>query len=162
MFLNSGITTGIALAGVATLVATRISWPPLAIRLEDRDRANVIRWLTLCMGIAILVESFELYSFLSYLAQQEPAKGGELVVHLLTRGDLASWFWVGVVGMALGLPLLLAGASFVSQRPIPALAYSYFGLALLGGLILRFVIVWGGEIKQPLPFPPSSWPFSVY
>jgi len=75
MFLNSGITTGIALAGIATLVATQISLPLVGpIRLEDRDRSDVIRWLTLFMGIAILVESFELYSFMGYLTQK--AKGG--------------------------------------------------------------------------------------
>ncbi len=161
MFLNSGVTTGIALAGIATLVATQISLPLVGpIRLEERDRSDVIRWLTLFMGIAILVESFELYSFMGYLTQK--AKGGEFVVNVLTQGDLSSWFWGGVVGVALGLPLLLAAASFLTKRPIPALAYSYFGLALLGGMILRFVIVWGGEFKQPLVFPPSKWPFNLY
>ncbi|MEE8282671.1 MAG: NrfD/PsrC family molybdoenzyme membrane anchor subunit [candidate division NC10 bacterium] len=161
MFLNSGITTGIALAGIATLVATQISLPVVGpIRLEDRDRTSVIRWLTVFLGIAILVESFELYSFMGYLT--ETAKGGKLIVHLLTQGALSSWFWGGVVGVALGLPLLLAAVSFLSKRPIPALVYSCFGLALIGGLILRFVIVWGGEFKQPLVFPPSKWPFNLY
>jgi protein NrfD len=158
MFLNSGITTGIALAGVGTLLATRVSWPPAALRLADRDRANVIRWLTVFLGVAILLESFELYSFLTYLIEKDPVKGGKLVVHILTQGELAPWFWGGVVGIALALPLVLAGVNLVAQRPIPALAYSPFVLALVGGLILRFVIVWGGEFKQPLAFPPSKWP----
>ena len=142
-------------------MATQISLPVVGpIRLEDRDRSNVIRWLTLFMGIAILLESIELYSFIGYLSGT--AKGGKLVAHLLTQGALSSWFWIGVVGVALLVPLGLAAASFLSKRPIPALAYSYFGLALLGGLILRFVIVWGGAIKQPLEFPPSKWPFNLY
>ncbi len=161
MFLNSGITTGIALAGIATLIVTQIGLPwGGPVGLQDRDRSDVIRWLTLFMGIAILVESIELYSFMGYLAGT--AKGGGFVVHHLTKGDLSSWFWGGVVGVALALPFLLAAASFLTKRPIPALAYSYFGLALLGGLILRFVIVWGGEFKQPLDFPPSKWPFNIY
>jgi hypothetical protein len=29
---------------------------------------------------------------------------------------------------------------------------------LAGGYILRLVVVWGGDLKAPLPFPPSSWP----
>ena len=161
MFVNSGITTGIALAGIATLLVTQIRLPwGEPVGLEDRDRSDVIRWLTLFMGIAIVVESFELYSFMSYLAGT--ARGGDFVAYVLTRGDLSPWFWGGVVGMALGLPLILAAASFLAKRPIPALAYSYFALALLGGMILRFVIVWGGEFKQPLAFPPSKWPFNIY
>ena len=163
MFLNSGITTGIALAGIATLLATTIALPLVGpIRLEDRERADVIRWLTIFMVIAILVESFELYSFMGYLAAKDPVKGGKLVVHMLTQGELATWFWGGVVLVALALPLTLAAASLLTKRPIPALVYSYFALALLGGMILRFVIVWGGEVKQPLAFPPSKWPFNVY
>ncbi|MFQ5658743.1 MAG: NrfD/PsrC family molybdoenzyme membrane anchor subunit, partial [Candidatus Methylomirabilales bacterium] len=160
-FVTSGILTGIALAGIATLVATQVSLPLVGpIRLEERDRTDVIRWLTIFLGIFIVVESYEIYNFLGYLAKE--AKGGDFVVHVLTQGDLSSWFWGGVVGVALGLPLLLAAASLLTKRPIPALAYSYFGLVLLGGLILRFILVWGGEFKQPLAFPPSKWPFNLY
>jgi len=163
MFLNSGITTGIALAGLATLIATKVPWPLGGPgRLEERDRSSIIRWLTLFMGIAILSESYEMYSFLSYLADKDPAKGGQLVVHMLTQGTLAPWFWWGFVGLGLGLPLALGLLQFLTRRPIPVLAYTYFGLALLGGLLLRFIIVWGGELKQPLPFPPSKWPFNLY
>lgn len=163
MFVNSGITTGIALAGVATLIATKIHWPwGGPVRLEERDQGSVIRWLTLFMGIAILAESYEMYSLLAHLTGKDPAKGGELVVHMLTKGSLAPWFWWGFVGLGLGLPLVLGLMQFFIRRPIPALAYTYFGLALLGGLLLRFIIVWGGELKQPLPFPPSKWPFNLY
>jgi hypothetical protein len=29
-------------------------------------------------------------------------------------------------------------------------------LVLLGGIVLRYVIVWGGDLKQPLIFPPQQ------
>jgi hypothetical protein len=33
-----------------------------------------------------------------------------------------------------------------------------FVLVLVGGLMLRYVVVWGGDLKAPLAFPPSMWP----
>jgi hypothetical protein len=36
-----------------------------------------------------------------------------------------------------------------------------FASVLVGGLILRFVIVWGGDIKAPLSFTPSTWPIPL-
>ncbi len=36
--------------------------------------------------------------------------------------------------------------------------YAKFVLILVGGLVLRYVIVWGGDMKAPLAFPPSVWP----
>jgi len=38
-----------------------------------------------------------------------------------------------------------------------AVAAVKFASVLAGGLILRFVIVWGGDIKAPLSFTPSTW-----
>jgi hypothetical protein len=33
-----------------------------------------------------------------------------------------------------------------------------FLLVLAGGVVLRYVVVWGGDLKTPLTFPPSMWP----
>jgi hypothetical protein len=35
--------------------------------------------------------------------------------------------------------------------------YAKFALVLVGGLMLRYTIVWGGDLKSPLIFPPSMW-----
>lgn len=79
---------------------------------------------------------------------------------------LAPWFWWGVVGLALVLPLALtageAAAELAGHRLANAVAGVKFASVLVGGLILRFVIVWGGDIKAPLPFPPSKWPTPIF
>jgi len=106
---------------------------------------------------AILLEAFELYSFLTHLAKGAPEKGGPLVYHILTTGDLAPWFWWGFVVPGLAIPLILGLVGIFAQarKPIPALAAAYFSLALIGGLVLRFLIVTGGDmVKQPLTSMP--------
>ena len=36
--------------------------------------------------------------------------------------------------------------------------YAKFALVLVGGILLRYTVVWGGDLKTPLIFPPSVWP----
>ncbi len=78
---------------------------------------------------------------------------------------LAGWFWWGVVGLALVLPLALTAVEVVAELGGPRLANGVaavkFASVLAGGLVLRFVVVWGGDIKAPLPFPPAKWPVPV-
>lgn len=75
---------------------------------------------------------------------------------------LAPWFWWGIVGMGLTIPLLLTLLEFASElfsrRLATGVAGIKFALVLVGGFLLRVVIVWGGDLKAPLPFPPSVWP----
>ncbi len=77
-------------------------------------------------------------------------------------GTLAGWFWWGVVGLALALPVALSGleaaAELGGSRLANGVAVVKFLSVLAGGLILRFVIVWGGDLKAPLAFPPGKWP----
>jgi formate-dependent nitrite reductase membrane component NrfD len=85
------------------------------------------------------------------------------VFHELPHGrDLAMWFWLGVVGLALVVPIALTLVEFVAElagrAPANAVAAVKFASVLAGGLILRFVIVWGGDIKAPLAFTPANWP----
>lgn len=97
---------------------------------------------------------------------QNPVRGvtaGSTLPGSPPRGpSLAGWFWWGVVGLALALPLALTAVELVAELAGPRMANLVAGVkfaaVLAGGLVLRFVIVWGGDVKAPLAFPPSKWP----
>jgi formate-dependent nitrite reductase membrane component NrfD len=80
----------------------------------------------------------------------------------LEAATLASWFWWGVVGLALALPVALTLVELAAELAGPGMANGVaavkFASTLVGGLVLRFVIVWGGDLKAPLAFPPAKWP----
>jgi formate-dependent nitrite reductase membrane component NrfD len=86
-------------------------------------------------------------------------KTAEASEELRSRQTLAPWFWFGIIGLGLTLPLLLTVLEFV---PMASLGHRVAGvkfiLVLIGGYLLRVVIVWGGDLKAPLPYPPSLWP----
>ena len=165
LFLNSGVTTGLAASGLICLVAL---W------LRGLQPHNVMRWLSMAVALFILLELFEIYNFMTYLAgsgQHAPTgefvapKGGAHVYQYVTRGALAPWFWWGVIGLGLTVPLLLTLVEFLLDwlaRPLGwhrvLFTAPKFALVLLGGVLLRCVIVWGGDISAPLDFPPSVWP----
>ena len=165
LFLNSGVTTGLAASGLICLVAL---W------LRGLQPHNVVRWVSMAVALFILLELFEIYNFMTYLAgsgQHAPTgefvapKGGAHVYQYVTRGALAPWFWWGVIGLGLTVPLLLTLVEFLLDwltRPLGwhrvLFTAPKFALVLLGGVLLRCVIVWGGDLSAPLDFPPSVWP----
>lgn len=194
IFLNSGLTTGVAAAGLIFLLA----WPFLG--QPGDDPRWLLRWLGAVLAILIIVELYELRAFMVYLASKAPDKatvlttpsgdfvspaGSRMAYEYVTGGagypwklfkgsaavaaetaiprkTLAPWFWWGIVGMGLTIPLLLTLLEFASERFSRRLATGMaavkFVLVLVGGFLLRVVIVWGGDLKAPLPFPPSVWP----
>jgi hypothetical protein len=88
-----------------------------------------------------------------------------VVFHSPPHGrTLFPWFWWGVVGFALALPLALTIVEFasdlVNRTVANGVAAVKFASVLIGGVILRFVIVWGGDLKAPLVFP-SNWPIPL-
>ena len=165
LFLNSGVTTGLAASGLICLV---VLW------LRGLQPHNVVRWVSMAVALFILLELFEIYNFMTYLAgsgQHAPTgefvapKGGAHVYQYVTRGALAPWFWWGVIGLGLTVPLLLTLVEFLLDwltRPLGwhrvLFTAPKFALVLLGGVLLRCVIVWGGDLSAPLDFPPSVWP----
>lgn len=160
LFLSSGITTGLAASGLAYLTAWRL-------RPTEEDPWRTIRWLSLALVVMICLELFELYRFFAFLKADIGVvteygflspKGGRLAYEYVTSGKLAPWFWGGVIGIGLTFPLLLTTLEFVARRWAGTIASVKFLCILIGGLLLRFVIVWGGDLKQPLPFPPQLWP----
>jgi formate-dependent nitrite reductase membrane component NrfD len=92
------------------------------------------------------------------LLQGRPVEAAEAA---MPKKTLAPWFWWGIVGLGLTLPLLLTLLEFASdlasRNLANGLAAVKFVLVLIGGFLLRTVIVWGGDLKAPLPYPPSMW-----
>ncbi|MBI2089330.1 MAG: polysulfide reductase NrfD [Deltaproteobacteria bacterium] len=193
LFLTSGLTTGVATVGLIFLLL----WPFLGQAVEDSRR--VVRFLGVVVAVLIVVELYEVRSFMSYLARGAPDKavtettptgkfqaamGSRLAYEYVTGGDgyswklfkkpvaeavetvkprktLAPWFWYGIIGIGLALPLLLTLFEIVPKllpRFSLQIAALKFALVLIGGYLLRVVIVWGGDLKAPLPYPPSMWP----
>lgn len=165
LFLNSGMTTGLAAAGLIFLLA----WP--FVGSKDEDSQGILRWVSMAIVVFIVLELYELYNFMAFLegsGRQTPTgqfvapKGGASAYEYVTQGELKNWFWWGVIGVGLTIPLVLTLLEFVMRPWVRLLATTKFALILVGGVILRFVIVWGGDLKAPLAFPPSKWPIPPF
>ncbi|MFQ5692859.1 MAG: NrfD/PsrC family molybdoenzyme membrane anchor subunit [Nitrospinota bacterium] len=156
MFLISGITTGIAAVGVGAILARIVGWPRPIQRVAPAEFPALVWVLCIPLAIFLVIESLEILSFLQALADGSP---GQKVVHAyLTGGALAPWLWGGVFGVGIGLPMAGALTCLATGRRAVLLTFPTFSLVLVGALIFRFVIVWGGEVKKPLLFPPQKWP----
>ncbi len=162
LFVLSGLSTSLAACGLGALVASRLPWLPW---LPGGGRAAPEAWAVAKLAsladlVTILAEGAWVYVFLAALAGGTLGQRGAF--DLVTRGDLAPWFWWGFVAVGLAAPLLVSILQGLAERVfrmrVGWALYAKFSLVLLGGLILRYVIVWGGDMKTPLVFPPSLWP----
>jgi formate-dependent nitrite reductase membrane component NrfD len=159
LFLLSGLSTGLAVCAINAYVVRYIPFPP---RARDRivvmgleDTAPVLGLYDI--GVLIL-EMIWLALFL--VALTRGGVGHQYVAKALMSGSLANWFWVGVVivGMALPLALGVLEPIFHRLKNSAVAGWSLFAklhLVLIGGLVLRYVIVWGGDISQPLVYTPT-------
>lgn len=159
LFALSGFSTGFAACGLTLLVTSSVRnfFSPGASPGTDGAAAE---FASLADVVALLAEAGWVYFFVTSLAIG--SMGQQAAFRLITQGDLASWFWWGFVATGLAAPLLASGLHLVSERIFHIRAgwmlYAKFALVLAGGLILRYTIVWGGDLKTPLIFPPSLWP----
>ena len=165
LFLNSGVLGGLAAAGLIVILTSYFS-------PQGGESGGVLRLVSAAVAVVILLEILELFLFMSSLAS-DPEKivktgqfiapnGSLLAYELVTKGPLALWFWLGIVGIGLTLPLIISLVVVIFQKLIQPyfriVAFANFALVLIGGAVLRFVIVWGGDLKAPLPFPPALSP----
>jgi formate-dependent nitrite reductase membrane component NrfD len=156
LFVLSGISTGIAASGLMALAADRLRRRS-AVRENDPGAADLASAVDVA---AILIEAIWVFVFLSALAAG--TLGQQMAYKLVTRGELAPWFWWGFVGIGLAAPLLVSLVHLFGRRILQSKTSWVLGLkfvlVLVGGLVLRYVIVWGGDLKTPLTFTPSNWP----
>jgi formate-dependent nitrite reductase membrane component NrfD len=157
LFLLSGVSTGLAACGLTALIVDRMRWP-WGSRFQGVG--ETAKTLSLVDIAAILFEAGWIYMLLSAFAAG--TAGQKLAYELLITGDLWAWFWWGFVAIGLALPILASIGELVYERAfhrqMKGLLYAKFAFVLIGGLVLRYVIVWGGDLPQPLVFPPSNWP----
>jgi len=137
LFVASAVSTGLAVVIITALAgrSQAISRTTLA-RLSEADAIVIIIEMVILIGFAI---------WLGVSAMGGATEG----LKLLTVGTLAPAFWVGVVLLALLIPLGLElsnwGKEITGRTVWLALAVPSV-CVLLGGLILRAVVVVGGQM----------------
>ena len=163
LFLNSGVLTGLAGSGLMFVLYQTYG------SSKSEDSSGVLRIIGYAIIFFVLVELFELHRFMDHLASN-PVKidnsgyfvapnGSAMAYEYVTQGVLAPWFWWGIIGIGLTLPLFLSFVEMLFEKLIKPYADWVSGVKfasiLSGGIILRFVIVWGGELKAPLTVLPQ-------
>ncbi len=163
LFLNSGVLTGLAGSGLMYVLYQTYG------SSKSEDSSGVLRIIGYAIIFFVLVELFELQRFMDHLSSN-PVKidnsgyfvapnGSAMAYEYVTQGVLAPWFWWGIIGIGLTLPLFLSFVEMIFEKLIKPYADWVSGVKfasiLSGGIILRFVIVWGGELKAPLTVLPQ-------
>jgi len=137
LFVASAISTGLAVVIITALVgrSQAISRRMIA-RLSEADAIVIIIEMVILIGFAI---------WLGVSAMGGATEG----LKLLTIGTLAPAFWVGVVLLALLIPLGLELSNWgkeIKGRAVWLAVAVPSVCVLLGGLILRAIIVAGGQM----------------
>ncbi len=129
LFLVSGLSTAAAF----------VHWAS-----PDRaEREQMARLDTLLLATELGLIALLLVGLLSSSAAHAEA------ARLLLGGPFTAVFWVGVVGLGILLPLTIQALALARRIGHSPLAPA---LVLLGGLLLRFVIVYAGQMRR---WPPS-------
>ena len=163
LFLNSGVLTGLAGSGLMYVLYQNFG------SSKSEESSGVLRLIGYAIIFFILVELFELQRFMDHLSSN-PVKidnsgyfvapnGSVMAYEYVTQGVLAPWFWWGIIGLGLTIPLILTFIEMIFNKVIQPyvdwISGVKFASILSGGIILRFVIVWGGELKAPLTVIPQ-------
>ena len=192
LFLNSGILTGLAGSGLVYILYQAFFTQNVSLQTASgppglptgsasfqssgsEDTSKIMSVLGYLILVFIFIELVEIQMFMDYLASN-PIKddnsglfiapnGSEFVYAYVTQGALSSWFWWGIIGLGLTLPLVIGLIELIFEKVIETyknwVSGFKFASILVGGAILRFVIVWGGEVKAPLAMPPALFQIPI-
>ncbi|HNM14024.1 MAG TPA: polysulfide reductase NrfD, partial [bacterium] len=149
-----GIYTGVLLSGLAArplwnssmlwilFLTSGISAAAAFVHLVTTD--SVEREISAKADNAFLI--FELFVITLFIVGMlSSAQAQQTAARLILNGPYASVFWVFVVGCGIIIPLiiqLLAVNHKIQHTPIAPI------MVMLGGLILRFVIVYAGQASH--------------
>jgi len=158
LFVASAISTGIAILVIGAVIANAISKGSLVeLKLAINQLFGSTDWtvpnrtvarLAEADAVVIVIELAVLIGYAIWLSISTMAGAGAAIGLLLT-GALAIPFWVGVVALALLIPLALDIASWGKELEKKSVLRAIFTSAtcvILGGLVLRAVIVIGGQM----------------
>ena len=177
LFLNSGVLTGLAGSGLVYILYQAFFTQNVSQETASgsEDSSKIISILGYAILVFIFIELVEIQIFMEYLASN-PIKddnsglfiapnGSEFVYEYVTNGPLSTWFWWGIIGLGLTLPLVIGLIELIFEKVIKTyinwVSGFKFASILVGGAILRFVIVWGGEVKAPLAMPPALFQIPI-
>jgi formate-dependent nitrite reductase membrane component NrfD len=154
LFVASAISTGIAIIILGALITNSSTEARLALnqcsRASDWTISNktIVRLAEVDAGV-IVIELLALVGYAVWLANSSLAGASEGLSILLT-GSLAAPFWIGVVLLALLIPLWLDvanwGKQIGSNKRVAMVIASSSLCVIVGGLILRAVITIGGQL----------------
>lgn len=133
LFVASAMSTGIALLVMALHLI-----PP------GEPAPEVVKHLKRLDVTFIAVELVLLAIFLVWLAAAGPAGRAALVA--LISGGMGVVFWIGLVAIGLLAPLLVEWRSLRIPVSAPLATLGVPALVLLGGLLLRYVVVFAGQV----------------
>jgi polysulfide reductase chain C len=117
LFVVSAISTGMA----ATLLVAVLLGKEIPPRLGQS---------------AAVLEIYEVLALIAFLVA--------VPAGVLISGPLSLWFWIGVVGIGILIPFVLELVTWRTSPTVLVLAMAFS--VLLGGLVLRAVVVVGGQI----------------
>jgi len=158
LFVASAVSTGVAIVIITAIIATAITKSSLVeLKLAIKQLFGSTDWaipsrtvgrLAKADAIVIFVELAALIGYAIWLATSATAGAGE-ALRLLTTGALAAPFWLGVVLLALLIPLGLELANWgkeIEKKAVWRAVIASSACVILGGLILRAVITIGGQM----------------
>jgi protein NrfD len=150
LFLFSGLSTGAATLHILSHINATGSG---SYRFTDAVMSSMVHWirprsddekaehkLTQADNSFLTVELFILILFLIGLMSASEVQ--QQAAQLLLIGSYAAAFWVFIIGIGILVPLVLQflqAMNRIRNSILPAL------LVILGGLLLRFVIVYAGQ-----------------
>jgi formate-dependent nitrite reductase membrane component NrfD len=138
LFLVSGMSAGVASLLIYSAVARRDEARP--------EEKGLLLKLDLMLVVAeiLIITGMVIHSRLGTLSER-------LAADVILSGGYSLWFWLGVVGFGLLAPLAIAVYELVGHRsqahaPAALLTFASGTMVLIGGLLLRYVVVYAGQV----------------
>jgi len=145
LFVASAISTGIA----ALLVIVSTGVGPLLRSLFGEvghtPTKEAVSKLGKVVALVMVIELIVLSGYLVWL-RAFSTPDAALAAGLLISGSLSPFFWVGVILTGLLIPLGLLFIAIREGRVTPVTALLSALCILFGGLVLRAVVVFGGQL----------------